>query len=75
MALTVGDIRKAIEGLPDTCLVFPDWAADSVPEDQDPGVELCWFERVDGTSAITKPYLSVVLKLFDLAEYAATEEA
>jgi hypothetical protein len=58
---TVGAIRKAIRGLPDNALVMPDWTANSVPDDDQPGVELLGVEQSEYAG---KPYLSVtVLRL------------
>jgi hypothetical protein len=37
--LTVGDIRKAIDGLPDSAPVNPIWAS-GPPGDSEPGVEI-----------------------------------
>lgn len=43
--LTVGDLRKAIEGLDDNAPVSPYWAPGCEPGDDEPGVELIGFER------------------------------
>jgi hypothetical protein len=53
MALTVGQVRKAIEGLPDDAPVIPEWAY-GPPGDSDPAVSVCGFRRgeEDGTPGL-----------------------
>jgi len=62
--LTVGQIRKAIEGLPDDASVCPDWY-DRVPDDHEPGVALFAAEADEQAG---RPYLSIKVGLFYLDE-------
>jgi hypothetical protein len=45
--LTVGHLRRVIEGLPDDTIIRPDWQ-DGPPQDHEPGVELFGFEAERG---------------------------
>lgn len=59
-ALTVGALRKLLEGMPDDAPIFPTWANDdAMPSDHEPGVEIHGFS-VDGES------LAVLVSLFYL---------
>jgi hypothetical protein len=60
--LTVADVRRAIEGLPDTTRVYPDWADGRVPNDDDPGVEVLDIERRQVPNG--EPYLAIRVGLF-----------
>lgn len=63
MKLTVGDIRKAIEGLPDDAPVYPDWAPGCIPNDNDPGVEIRGC-RSQYTDLHDRPCLEILVSLF-----------
>lgn len=61
-ALNVGQIRKAIDGLPDSAIVSPDWGR-MVPSDDEPGIELVHVERRNDEH-LGGGYLSIGVDLF-----------
>jgi hypothetical protein len=66
--LTVADVRRAIDGLPDTTRVYPDWADGRVPNDDDPGVEVLDIESRQLPGG--EPYLAIRVGLFYLDDDA-----
>lgn len=61
--LTVGDIRRAIEGLPDYARVLPDWG-DFEPGDSDPCVRIDGIQICPPTAGRDgETYLSVLVAL------------
>ncbi len=61
--LTVGDIRKAIEGLPDDARVFPVWTPGCEPSDSSPGVTIDGFETTEHAATSGVACLAVLVSL------------
>jgi hypothetical protein len=65
--LTVGKLKRLMEGLPDDAPVRPDWARDCTPDDSQPGVEITTASVEQGRGRDKSGYyLSVKVKLFYL---------
>ncbi|OJW22535.1 MAG: hypothetical protein BGO49_00680 [Planctomycetales bacterium 71-10] len=61
LGMTVGDVRRAIAGLPDSATVHPDWS--DFPGDDDPAVRLDFVRAAEDEDG---PYLSVGVALVHL---------
>ena len=72
--LTVGDLRKAIEGLPDDAPVYPDFASGHYPEDSGPCVELMGAVRCAAGFGRDTDHLSIRVALFYLEQEGDGEE-
>lgn len=68
-SMTVGDVRKAIAGLPDSATVHPEWS--DFPGDDDPAVRLDFIRAVADADG---PYLSIGVSLVRLDEIEDDED-
>jgi hypothetical protein len=64
--LTVGDLRKAIEGLTDDAPVYPDFSSGHYPDDSEPGVEILGAVKCGPGCGRDTEHLSIRVALFYL---------
>lgn len=65
MKLTVGELRKIMEGLPDEAAILPTWASGYIPGDYEPGVEITDILKYPADEQGPE-YLGVAMILFYL---------
>jgi hypothetical protein len=49
--MTVGELRSALAGLPDSAPLYPEWH-DRIPSDSEPGVRLHGVQAVNGEAQV-----------------------
>lgn len=72
--VTVGDVRKVLDGMEDDTPVLIGWAPGEIPSDREPAVMLCDIRRVHvcigggGFEPVDHPEVRVALRYLDELE-------